>query len=781
MVSTVLRRKLRRDVWRQRAQFGAVVVVVAIGIAVFVAANDAYRNLKDSFATAYATQRLPDVVLSGPNVDAVADEAAQLPGSPFVTARLQQDSGARIADHTLLSRIVTVPDNGQPDVGKLALQHGRLPRAGEVLVEQHLADHFGLRPGSTIELYGAGGWQPMVVSGSGLATEYFWPARSQQEVMTSAEQFGVVFAPATLARELVADAQDQLAVYGRDRRQAVELVVAATALARSHDLVVTTRQDQASYVALDQDVRTFGEFANLLPALFLLAGMLGAFILLSRLVYAQRAVIGTLAANGIGPATLRRHYLGYGLIAGIAAAPLGLAGGYALGVWFTTQYTNALGLPLHVVSLHPATLLVGSVAGVAATGLAAWAPARAAARVAPAEAMRVSPAGRARRSMLERIAPPLRRLPARWRMVLRGVTRNRRRALFTITGVAVSLSLVIVFAGLRDTVINVLDRQYGDIDRSNGQLYANPGQAASVLIESRADPAVSGAEPFARTGVTLSTGEHTHDTVLWGVNADTSMHHFVDTSAKPLALSDAGGLLLGAGLRRLLDARVGDPVAVTLPDGATFTEPVAGFVDEPMAAVAYVSLAHLDAVTGQDLATGSLIRLEPGVDRDAVAHRLGALPGAAAYLDNASVEATMRDAFGVMDVLVGIMLVFAVIMAAALLFNAMSANVAERAVELGTLHAAGLARAVLARLVATENLLLTLAGIPLGLAAGTLLARWFMANYQTDGYQWTLRMQTSTLVLIVAGVLAASVVSQLPVLRGLRRIDVARIVRERAL
>jgi putative ABC transport system permease protein len=141
----------------------------------------------------------------------------------------------------------------------------------------------------------------------------------------------------------------------------------------------------------------------------------------------------------------------------------------------------------------------------------------------------------------------------------------------------------------------------------------------------------------------------------------------------------------------------------------------------------------------------------------------------------------MRDAFAVMDVLVGIMLAFAVIMAAALLFNAMSANMAERAVELGTLHAAGLARAALARLVAAENLLLTLAGIPLGLVAGTWLARRFMANYQTEGYQWALRMRTSTYIVIVAGVLAASLVSQLPVLRGLRRIDVARIVRERAL
>ena len=191
--------------------------------------------------------------------------------------------------------------------------------------------------------------------------------------MTSAEQFGVVFAPESLVRQLTADPQPQLALYARDRSRAGELVAAATDLARTRDLVAAARTDQPSYVALDQDVQTFGQFANLLPVLFLVAGVLGAFIVLSRLVHAQRAVIGTLTANGISQRTLRHHYLGFGLLAGIAAVPIGVVGGYALGAWFTTQYTNALGLPLHVVSLHPVTLAVASVAGVAAAGLAAGA------------------------------------------------------------------------------------------------------------------------------------------------------------------------------------------------------------------------------------------------------------------------------------------------------------------------------------------------------------------------------------------------------------------------
>ena len=113
-MSHVLGRKLRRDVWRQRGQFAAVVVVIAMGIAVFVAASDAYRNLNDSFDRAYATQRLPDVVLTGPAAPLLAGEAAGLPGDPLVTSRLQADVGARVGEHALLGRVVSVPDGANP-------------------------------------------------------------------------------------------------------------------------------------------------------------------------------------------------------------------------------------------------------------------------------------------------------------------------------------------------------------------------------------------------------------------------------------------------------------------------------------------------------------------------------------------------------------------------------------------------------------------------------------------------------------------------------------------
>jgi putative ABC transport system permease protein len=134
-----------------------------------------------------------------------------------------------------------------------------------------------------------------------------------------------------------------------------------------------------------------------------------------------------------------------------------------------------------------------------------------------------------------------------------------------------------------------------------------------------------------------------------------------------------------------------------------------------------------------------------------------------------------------MDVLVGVMLLFAIVMAVALLYNAMSANLAERSVELGTLNAAGISRGILGRLVATENLMLTAIGIPFGLVAGVGIARWFMSNYENLGYRWELRMQPSTIALVVLAVVVASVIAQWSTWRGLKRINIATIVRERSL
>jgi putative ABC transport system permease protein len=55
-----------------------------------------------------------------------------------------------------------------------------------------------------------------------------------------------------------------------------------------------------------------------------------------------------------------------------------------------------------------------------------------------------------------------------------------------------------------------------------------------------------------------------------------------------------------------------------------------------------------------------------------------------------------------------------------------------------------------------------------------------MASFGSDQFNFELQMRTSTLVLSAIAIVIVALISQIPGLRALRRIDVAKIIRERA-
>ena len=55
-----------------------------------------------------------------------------------------------------------------------------------------------------------------------------------------------------------------------------------------------------------------------------------------------------------------------------------------------------------------------------------------------------------------------------------------------------------------------------------------------------------------------------------------------------------------------------------------------------------------------------------------------------------------------------------------------------------------------------------------------------MAAYDTDQFAFTLSMRWTTLVLSALFIVVVTLVSQWPGLRAIRRLDIAKIVRERA-
>ncbi|GAB4253875.1 MAG: hypothetical protein Kow00129_14940 [Thermoleophilia bacterium] len=532
-------------------------------------------------------------------------------------------------------------------------------------------------------------------------------------------------------------------------------------------------------------------------------------MLLTRLVYSQQYAIGLLRANGFDRREVFAHYQLYGLVVGLTGAVPGILAGIGLGRLITGYYTDAISVPLTITEFHPATLFLGPAFGFLAGTLSALAPSLRATGLPPGVAMRgITGGAQGKKSLIERAIPPLRRLPARWKMVLRGIGRNPRRSASTMLGVILALILIMVSWGMLDTVEILMDRQFEQIQRHDARVYLTSGETpepapntspnaspenppatalegGDLLTTIDQVPGVAEAEPVAEFDVVVTSFEkpsNRYATQLTAFRRDTTMHRFLlDTGSQEKLPSS--GVFAGAALRELLQLQSGDTIRLLIPStGESFSTQVAGFVQEPFGTPLYAGLEFLQEATGRPasaLISTVLVRYEDGVSRETMRNRLTELGGVGAFSDSKSLVQTIRSYMGLFYVFVGVMLLFGAIMAFALIFTTMSANISERITEIATLKAAGVGKRTITGLITAENLLLALIATGPGLILGYLAADVFMGTYSSDLFQLELHVRTRTFVLSGAAILIVALVSQWPLLKVIERLDVARVVRER--
>lgn len=790
----MLRVKRRRDFRARRWQFLAVALTIALGVMMFAASYDAYLNLESSYNGTYERLAFADLTVTGSG-DGFADEAAAIEGVSAVEERRQIDLPFRIGDEVLSGRAIGMPPEGQPEVNKIDVTDGRYldPETSDgVIVETHLATDFDLQPGDTIEVFTGTEWVETEVIGVAVSAEYLWPAKSRQELFTLPGTFGVIFVSEELLDPLPANAvaEQTLFLYAEevDREGTDERISEVAIAGGAAD--VQTQADQPSNAALQLDVDGFQQLAIAFPVLFLLAAGMAAFILLTRIVYSQRAQIGTLRASGVSRRALTRHYLSYGLILGTSGAVVGVAVGVLAGYGLTGVYTLELGIPDTVQELHAATIVAGLLFGVLTGAISAFVPARAAFRTSPAEAMRgEAPVEGGRMSVFERLIPPLRSAPVRWRMVLRGIGRDKRRSLSTVIGVVLALILILASWGMIDTVSALIDRQFNEVNLEDTstvfRVPVGPEQVEGVLgvVD------VTDAEDVVTLDVSVRANGDTYATQLTAFREDTQLHGFRSESGE----LPPNGAVGGRALSDVLGVSVGDSIELSFSTlDTSFSTTLVEFVDEPMGTLIYMQRAALEESLGAaDPPIAAAVLTEPvlsnvgsifaeSADRELVISDVEDVADAAAVIDQRALYEVAQDLLGFFYIFIGMMLIFGGLMAFALIFNMISVNVAERSSEYATMRANGLSQRKIAYLMTGENMLLTAIGIVPGLIIGYLVAAQFMGYYSSDMFQFDLVMSWTTLLFATLFMFLVAAISLWPGIRSVRRLDIAEVVRERA-
>lgn len=160
---------------------------------------------------------------------------------------------------------------------------------------------------------------------------------------------------------------------------------------------------------------------------------------------------------------------------------------------------------------------------------------------------------------------------------------------------------------------------------------------------------------------------------------------------------------------------------------------------------------------------------------------MAAFPGVQQISDHVATAERAEELMAASRFFVGIILVLAVVMAIALIFNALSVTIGERETEVATLQANGVGRSWIRRAITAENLVTVGIGLIPGLLLGRLSAGVFVSQFSTEQLTLDPVLNSTSLVGAVLVIVLCALVAQVPGLRRLDRLDLAAKVRERAL
>ena len=797
----VLGRKLFRELARAKGQVAAVLAVTSLGVLLFVATAAAYVDLRDSYAR---TQR--DLALAGLHVDVTrvspgdVRRAGNLPGVRSCDARavanLPVDIVGKGVSHRVALRVLSLPDAGQPALDRVLILSGRMPEGGnEVVLEKHLAQHHHLTAGDAITVESGGVRHPLTVSGVGESAEYLWVARDENDVFPNPDAFGVGWMRRAglrdVARELLPgspglpgvaiaaddDVGNQLLLDPSSPADDVAVTAAVKGLLGPDTVLSATPAAKLVGVRLLQmDVDGYKEMAAFFPFFFLGVGAFIVASILARLVDAQRELIGTLAALGVGRLRILGHYLAFAVVLAGAGALLGAVASLPVGPAMTQAYAKDLGIPFVTSRVHWDLVGYGIVAALAVAFLSGLVPALHASSLAPAEAMRPpKPSAGPLAQLTRRLGGPL---PLR--LAARDLLGRPLRSLGTALGVSAALVLVLATGGMLDSMAVTVDAVFNGARRYDLRVdFVAPAPLDAVQARFANLAEVERVEGLAAMRALLKAGAHSEDVLLQGLPEHGSLLLSVDLNGREVNPA-AGGVVLTRELARSLGVVPGDEVRVRSPPFSSEARfRVTGFADGALGKTATVRLIDLQRMCGLgNKVTSAALKIRKG-DVGEVERAVSALAGTAHIEDASEMREQLRGLMALGWVFLFLMLGCGVVLAAAILFNTATLDILERRRDFATLRALGRTLREIAVALTVEHLFLALIGLGIGLPLAVFATKQILLRYTSELFSLAFVFTTRTVLAACVGVVGVLLLAQWPALRQLGRASLAEEVRVR--
>lgn len=564
----------------------------------------------------------------------------------------------------------------------------------------------------------------------------------------------------------------------------------STIIPEGTEAVTGTEVAQESKDLFDQLLGFLNTFLLVFAGIALVVGTFLIVNTFSILVAQRSRELALLRALGASRGQVSRSVLTEAFVIGVIGSTLGLALGFGLASLLKALFSNfGLDLSGTVLVFRWRTVVAAYAVGVLVTMVAAWLPARRAARVPPVAAMRdeiampesslrwrlvlslvfglAGAAGMAAGSWLDVPRPilwvglgifgvlmavalgsPIIAIPvlgvfgAIYRVLFRAVgrlaaqnaRRNPRRTAATASALMIGLALVttmsILGASINKSIDAGIEREFSAdfiVQNVSGQPFSPQISKAVAEVPGVAEVAASQLLAFKAADSQVFAS---------AIQAEQFANVFdLDYVGGQAPMAD-GTIALSETLSERTGLKTGDRVDLEFSAGSVPSTVTGIFTDSNIVGQAVVPLSTVTAAGIARADTSLAVNVDPGAGTRTIRRNLERAVGdnpTIVVQDKQEFAEAQRSQVNTLLYLIYALLGLAIVIAVLGIVNTLALSVIERTREIGLLRAVGVTRPQLRRMVRLESVVIAILGALLGIGAGLLFGVTLQRSFADDG------------------------------------------------
>lgn len=541
---------------------------------------------------------------------------------------------------------------------------------------------------------------------------------------------------------------------------------------------VLDRSSNVGYMCYDNDTNIVAGVAKVFPIFFFLIAALVCSTTMTRMVDDERGQIGTYRALGYSNSAIMMKYLIYSG----SSAIIGCIAGFFAGTWaFPYVISEAyhmlydFGAKLEYY-FSPSLLVICMIVSLLCSMGTTYLACKNELRCMPAELVRPKAPTAGKRILLERLGFLWKHMKFLHKITARNVFRFKKRMFMMIIGIAGCTALVLTGLGVKDSVSNLPEFQYGEIDVHDIEMsYATPVTDNTIeQLEDTIGDSLVGTCALYRTAAEYHTEDAIKNVNIVVSEAD-NLDGFIQLSFIGKGhYPSKGETLISEKLAKIGKLSVGDEITFSIGDNQTITLIISGIFSNYVWHYAYITPETYEEYFDMDYIPNTVYI---NVANDEAAFEAGAklqqMQGVMNVLVVPEMKERVDNMMSMLNAVVWLVIGSAAALAFIVLFNLSNINITERVREIATIKVLGFYPRETGAYVFRENLILTLMGIIVGLPLGVWLHSFVMAQINVDMVAFAVNIKTISYVLSFGIVLLFLIFVDLVMRRKIEKIDMA--------